>query len=100
MDSQRRSVFVTGGTGYVGRPVILRLLERAHEVRALVRPGSEKKLPAGCQVVFGNALDSNTYTGQIKPSDTFVPTGRSFASQSIESSGIPQCGLGFWPGRN
>ena len=42
-----RHVFVTGGTGYLGRPLIRELLIRGHTVRALVRPGSEKKLPAG-----------------------------------------------------
>jgi uncharacterized protein YbjT (DUF2867 family) len=69
---QRHGVFITGGTGYVGRPLITLLLERDHEVRALVRPGSEKKLPSGCQPIFGNALDGNSYAGQIKPADTFV----------------------------
>ena len=39
-----RHVFVTGGTGYLGRPLIRELLTRCHTVRALVRPGSEKKL--------------------------------------------------------
>jgi uncharacterized protein YbjT (DUF2867 family) len=68
----RHCVFVTGGTGYVGRPLVARLLERGHEVRALVRPGSEKKLPKGCQPVFGNALDSSSYAGQVAPADTFV----------------------------
>jgi uncharacterized protein YbjT (DUF2867 family) len=48
------------------------LLERGHEVRALVRAGSEKKLPAGCVAVLGNALDANSYAGEIAPSDTFV----------------------------
>jgi len=72
MDGQRHCVFVTGGSGYVGRPLITRLLERGHEVRALVRPGSETKLPLGCQAVFGNALDGNSYASQIKPADTFV----------------------------
>ena len=69
---QRHCVFITGGTGYVGRPLITLLLDRGHDVRALVRPGSEKKLPVGCQPVFGNALDGNSYAGQIKPADTFV----------------------------
>jgi uncharacterized protein YbjT (DUF2867 family) len=72
MDAQRRCVFVTGGTGYVGRPLITHLLERGYDVRALVRSGSEMKLPAGCQAVFGNALDGNSYAGQIGPADTFV----------------------------
>ena len=72
MESQRHCVFITGGTGYVGRPLINLLLERGHEVGALVRPGSEKKLPPGCQPIFGNALDGNSYAGQINPADTFV----------------------------
>jgi uncharacterized protein YbjT (DUF2867 family) len=69
---QPHCVFITGGTGYVGRPLITRLLKRGHQIRALVRSGSEKKLPTGCQPIFGNALDSNSYAGQIKPAATFV----------------------------
>jgi|ERR1700730_2415479 len=72
MDFRRHRVFVTGGTGYVGRPLITLLLDRGHQVHALVRPGSEKKLPPGCQAVLGDALDSNSYAGQIQPADTFV----------------------------
>jgi len=56
----------------MGRKLIPRLLERGHRVRALVRPGSEKKLPAGCTPVFGNALDGASYADQILPADTFV----------------------------
>lgn len=72
MDAERHCVFVTGGTGYVGRPLITQLLERGHEVRALVRPGSEKKLPAGCQAIPGDALDGKSYASKITPADTFV----------------------------
>jgi nucleoside-diphosphate-sugar epimerase len=68
----QRCVFITGGTGYVGRPLITLLLQRGHEVRALVRHGSERNLPAGCQPVVGDALESSSYAGQIKPADTFV----------------------------
>jgi hypothetical protein len=70
--TQNHSVFVTGGTGYVGRPLIAQLLERGHEVLALVRPGSEKRLPAGCQLILGDALDGKSYAGNITPADTFV----------------------------
>jgi uncharacterized protein YbjT (DUF2867 family) len=52
--------------------LVARLLKRGHEVRALVRPGSEKKLPPGCSPVFGNALDGSSYAAQVSPSDTFV----------------------------
>ena len=72
MTKQPRNIFVTGGTGYMGRILTPRLVERGHTVRALVRPGSEKKLPAGCEAVLGNALDGTTYASRIAPSDTFV----------------------------
>jgi len=68
----RRPVFITGGTGYLGRPLISALLERGHEVRALVRPGSENKLPVGCTAIVGDALDSTSYVSQIPPAETFV----------------------------
>ncbi len=72
MKTQTHRVFVTGGTGYVGRPLITQLLERGHEVQALVRPGSERKLSAGCQAIPGDALDSRSYASKISPADTFV----------------------------
>ena len=37
-------VFVTGGTGFVGREILGQLLSAGHEVRALVRDGSQDKL--------------------------------------------------------
>jgi uncharacterized protein YbjT (DUF2867 family) len=72
MFNEGRCVFVAGGTGYVGQKLIAKLLLRGHEVRALVRAGSEKKLPAGCKPVAGNALDGASYANQISPADTFV----------------------------
>ena len=72
MSAGSHRVFVTGGTGYVGRPLITQLLERGHEVQALVRPGSERRLPAGCQAILGDALDGKSYASKISPADTFV----------------------------
>ena len=72
MGEQKHSVFVTGSTGYLGRPLIASLLERSHEVRGLVRPGSEGKLPSGSQVVMGDALRGETYAEQVSPAETFV----------------------------
>jgi len=66
------TVFVAGGSGYIGRCLIPSLLERNLKVKALVRPGSEGKIPAGCLKVSGNALDRNTYQDSIQPSDTFI----------------------------
>ncbi len=70
--SESRRVFLTGGTGYIGSSLIPILLERDHRVRVLVRSGSKAKLPAACEVVSGNALDSNTYRQLIRPADTFI----------------------------
>jgi len=67
-----RSVFVTGATGYVGSALSRALLERGHRVRALVRSGSERKLPSGCEPVVGDALDAESYRASVAPADAFV----------------------------
>jgi uncharacterized protein YbjT (DUF2867 family) len=65
-------VFITGGTGYLGSSLIPILLERGHRVRALVRPNSQGKVTAGCEVVSGDPLDANSYRNLIRPADTFI----------------------------
>ena len=65
-------VFITGGTGYVGRPLIEALLARGCAVHALVRPGSEAKLPSGVTQVLGDALDASTFAFAIPRAATFV----------------------------
>jgi uncharacterized protein YbjT (DUF2867 family) len=67
-----RTVFVTGSTGYMGRRLIADLVTRGHRVRALVRPASRDRAPAGCTVILGNALDRSTFADQIAPADTLV----------------------------
>ena len=56
-------VFVAGGTGYLGWPLIERLLNKGHSVRALVRSGSEHKLPRDADPV---------YQRDVAGCDTFV----------------------------
>jgi uncharacterized protein YbjT (DUF2867 family) len=65
-------VFVTGGTGYIGRPLIAALLGTGHCVHALVRRGSEARLPPGVSPVVGNALDASTFASAIPRSATLV----------------------------
>ncbi len=68
----RHQVFVAGGTGYIGRQLIPQLLQRGHEVRTLVRKGSEHKLPPGCTPAVGNALEKASFTKHVEPADTYV----------------------------
>ncbi len=65
-------VFVSGGSGYMGRELITELLRRKYDVCALARPGSEGKLPTGCEVVLGNALEPDAYTRNLHADDTVV----------------------------
>ena len=67
-----RQIFITGGTGYMGSRLIPLLAQRGHSVKALVRQGSEGRLPAGAQPIFGDALRMDSYTREIPPADTFV----------------------------
>jgi uncharacterized protein YbjT (DUF2867 family) len=68
----QRFVFVTGGTGYIGSRASAALLAKGHRVRGLVRPGSQHKLPMGCEVALGNALDGATFADQVTPADTYL----------------------------
>jgi uncharacterized protein YbjT (DUF2867 family) len=65
-------VFVTGGTGYLGARLIPLLLDRGHRVRALARPESAHRLPAGAGLALGDALDADSYAAAVSPFDTLV----------------------------
>lgn len=67
-----RVVYLTGGTGYVGAPLLFRLLSRGHKVKALARPGSERKLPPACEIVTGDALSAYTFVASVPFRSTFV----------------------------
>ena len=69
---QPSEVFLTGSTGFMGTRLAAELLQRGHRVRALARPGSESKLPGGCEVVHGDALHAESYAARVSPADTFV----------------------------
>src|SRR5947209_1735479 len=66
------SVFVTGGTGYIGSRLIPLLRKRGHEITALVRDGSQTKLPAGVTGLVGDALKLDLYAAAVRGADTFV----------------------------
>jgi uncharacterized protein YbjT (DUF2867 family) len=67
-----KEIFITGGTGYMGARLIPLLLEKGYSVNALVRKGSENKVPQGCGQVVANPFDPSTFQNQISPGSTFI----------------------------
>ena len=70
--SQAREVFVTGGTGYIGRPLIVDLLARGYRVRALARSSSVARVPAGATAIAGDVLDPESFASALRSGDTLV----------------------------
>jgi uncharacterized protein YbjT (DUF2867 family) len=67
-----RSIVVTGGTGYVGRPLSEQLLSRGHAVTALVRPASRSRVPPNATIVEGSALSPDDVARALSPDCTLV----------------------------
>jgi len=68
----RPSIFITGGSGYIGTRLIRRLLVKNYHVIALVRKGSEHKIPTGAEVIVGNPFDAKTFTASIPAHSIFI----------------------------
>jgi uncharacterized protein YbjT (DUF2867 family) len=64
------TIFVTGGTGYMGRRLVPLLASRGHKITAVARQGS--RLPPEATPVIANPLLHSSYTDAIPPADTFV----------------------------
>ena len=67
-----KQIFITGGTGYIGRRLIKLLLEKGYKVKALVRNGSENKLPNGCDYIIANPFDAKSFEKEIPAGATFI----------------------------
>lgn len=68
-----QTVFITGGTGYIGSRLIKALLATEdYHIKTLIRKGSENKLPKGCEIIYADALDADTYKNNIAPATIFV----------------------------
>jgi len=67
-----KQVFITGGTGYLGRRLIPLLIQRGYTVKALTRRGSEHKLPADCTAITRDPFNAGTFVQDIEQGSTFI----------------------------
>ncbi|HRH48301.1 MAG TPA: SDR family oxidoreductase [Panacibacter sp.] len=67
-----KQIFITGGTGYMGSRLILLLMQKGHTVTALIRSGSEKKMPEGCAYVIANPFDATSFSKHIPGQAVFI----------------------------
>ncbi|MFI5155776.1 MAG: SDR family oxidoreductase [Chitinophagales bacterium] len=66
------TIFISGGTGYIGTRLINILLKKNADVLALVRKGSESKLPAGTNSVVADPFLSDSFASRIPRGSIFV----------------------------
>jgi uncharacterized protein YbjT (DUF2867 family) len=67
-----KTVFITGSTGYIGTRLIRSLLNKGHRVIALIRKGSENKVPADCEILIGDPFDASSFQQQIPKDAVYV----------------------------
>ena len=65
-------VLLTGGTGYVGRPLGEALVARGHRVRVICRPDARQRVPAGAEPVDGDALAATSIAAAAVDDGTLV----------------------------
>jgi nucleoside-diphosphate-sugar epimerase len=65
-------VFITGATGYIGSRLVKLLINKGYGVIALVRKGSEHKIPIGAEAVVGDPFDPRTFKNHIPAGCVYV----------------------------
>jgi len=88
-------VFLTGATGYVGRQVVRDLVKSGYAVVALIRKGSEPKLPEGIagsiMVVNGDIQKPESYRDALYSCDAIINLPgllREFPNKGISFEGV------------
>ena len=66
------TVFISGATGYLGRPLCQSLVSSGWDVHALARPQSIRKVPLGCAPIPGDALNPATFRNSVPTATTFI----------------------------
>ena len=68
------SVFVTGASGFIGQRLVSALLERGHDVTAMIRPGKkvDSRVPPGCEQIPVGLTDVPKLSRIIAESDAVI----------------------------
>jgi len=73
-----KTIFITGGTGYIGKRLTKQLIKRGHKVLLLVRKSSEHKVPKDAVTIIADPFDANSF-------QTFIPKDAVF----VQLLGVP-----------
>ncbi|TMQ72808.1 MAG: NAD-dependent epimerase/dehydratase family protein [Candidatus Eisenbacteria bacterium] len=65
-------VLVTGASGFIGRPLVLRLVARGHRVRGLVRRAHEAQALTGAEIEVGDVRDAGAVDRATRGMDVVV----------------------------
>lgn len=67
-------VLITGGTGYIGRRLCEYIQDRGHQIRLLVRPGSESKIDSSepYEIIRGDGFNTNACLRATEGCDAVV----------------------------
>ncbi|OIP62630.1 MAG: oxidoreductase [Nitrospirae bacterium CG_4_9_14_3_um_filter_53_35] len=78
-------ILVTGGTGFTGRNLSLKLLEKGYEVRALVRKGSryEDLEKSGCEIAFGDLANGSGIDAAARGVDVVYHIAAAFRVEGV-----------------
>ena len=67
------NIFMTGGTGFLGKRLAERLTTAGHQVRALARPtASPRRMPPGVEITPGDITDMRSLEQGMNGCDTIV----------------------------
>ncbi len=66
------TLFIIGGTGYIGSKLMQSLDLKKFKIIALVRPGSEHKVPAGIELLVADVFDPNSWKDRVPMHCIFI----------------------------